>query len=82
MNNSLIVLLTVILESLFLYIIAALFSWKWIDIAFLGGLAIFGVLWIFHYQSAQTRNRENASIRGNTGITAESIHSPLHFHLW
>jgi len=67
LKNTIIVLITILLETLFLWVVSILINWKFIDVMFIGGLVIFGVIWLFQFNSTQTQNILNASEKGWKG---------------
>ncbi|MFZ3590664.1 hypothetical protein ACOI1C_15780 [Bacillus sp. DJP31] len=66
----LIVLGTVIVEAVLIYVISLLLGWNPIDMALLGGLALFGLVWMLQMNSVQQGNHETGYIKGTTGIDA------------
>ena len=67
MRKSYIVLLTIATELIALFIISKLITLNFIDTLFLGGLGLFGVVWLFSFSMTQQNNVFNASMKGITG---------------
>ncbi|WP_456270969.1 hypothetical protein [Bacillus sp. AK031] len=73
MKKASIVLLTMLIETGGLWIVSLVFGWNLMDVLFLGGLLIFGVIWLYLLFSNQTNNGFNAGVRGWTGQDAGEI---------
>ncbi|MYL34964.1 hypothetical protein GLW05_15375 [Pontibacillus yanchengensis] len=72
-NNVIIVVSTIMIEALFLGLLSYLMGWKFIDTAFVGGLALFGVNWLSSFSESQSSNVLNATVKGWTGLDAGGI---------
>ena len=59
-----VVIITAVIESLVLWLISFLLKLDFMEIAFLGGLAIFGFVWLFQLNSNRFNNEYNASVKG------------------
>ncbi|WP_077622843.1 hypothetical protein [Sediminibacillus massiliensis] len=73
--------MTIILETIILWAVSTLLSWRLIDVLFLGGIAIFGVAWLLFLSANQNRNMLNASSHNNTEHREEERIKPFVFHL-
>jgi hypothetical protein len=69
----LVVVGTILVEALILWGISALLGWSFIDISFLGGLTVFGIMWITQMNNVQSNNLDNAIIKGMTGQEVGSL---------
>ncbi|MBO9128095.1 hypothetical protein [Bacillus sp. 165] len=67
------VLLTIAMEAVLLWVVSMVFGWKFMDTVFLGGLVIFGVIWLFNLAVNQSNNVNNAVVKGWTGQDAGEI---------
>ena len=67
MRKGYIVLLTIATELIALFIISKLITLNFIDTLFLGGIGLFGVVWLFSFSMTQQNNVFNASMKGITG---------------
>lgn len=67
MDKVFIIAVTVAIETISLWLVSIFFSWSFIDTIFLGGLAIFGCVWLFQLNSNQTNNEYNAVAKGQNG---------------
>ena len=67
MKRTKIIFATIAGETILLYLISLLFGWSFLEIIFLGGLAIFGCIWLFKLNINQSNNQYNAHIKGWTG---------------
>jgi hypothetical protein len=73
MKKGTIVLLTMFVEAGLLWVVSSLFGWDLMEILFLGGLLIFGLIWLYLLFSNQSNNGFNAGVRGWTGQDAGEI---------
>ncbi|MGN7941679.1 hypothetical protein [Virgibacillus sp. 6R] len=73
MKKTLIVVLTMLIETGLLWILSIIFKWNLMEILFLGGVVIFAILWLFLYSSTQSNNQYNAGVKGETGQDSERI---------
>ncbi|KAA0545352.1 hypothetical protein FZW96_18440 [Bacillus sp. BGMRC 2118] len=64
MKNIGIVLGTIVVKSALLWYISQLLDWKFIDFAFLGGVALFGLCWFFQMNAVKMRNENSSYSRG------------------
>lgn len=60
MKNIVFFFFTILTEILILAGLARFFNWKFIDIMLLGGVLIFGLVWLLKLYSNQSRNQYNA----------------------
>lgn len=67
MKNIVVVIGTILVKGILLWGISYLLGWKYIDFAFLGGVALFGIVWFFQMNFVQSNNQENAFLRGMYG---------------
>ncbi|RTR36228.1 hypothetical protein EKG37_01335 [Robertmurraya yapensis] len=67
MKKFLAVILTILIETGLLWVISIIFKWNLMEILFLGGVIIFGLLWLFLFSSNQSQNQYNAGVKGMTG---------------
>ena len=67
MRKGYVVLLTIFTELLSLLIISKLINLSFIDTIFIGGIGIFGIVWLFSLSMNQRNNVFNASMKGVTG---------------
>jgi hypothetical protein len=75
-----ITLMTAVLETIVLWLVSYIFDWNFLDIILLGGLAIFGGVWLFRLNSNQISNGYNAVAKGWTGQNTGGI-SPFQFNM-
>jgi len=75
-----IIVVTVAFETVILWLVTLFFGWSLIETLFLGGLAIFGVVWLFQLNVNQTNNEYNATAKGFTGKESGVI-KPFQFSL-
>lgn len=80
MKRTKIIIATIAAETVLLYLISLLFGWSFLEIIFLGGLAIFGCIWLFQLNINQSNNQYNAHIKGWTGQTSGEI-KPFQYKL-
>lgn len=80
MKKSSIVLITVAIETMVLWFVSHFLGWVFIDTIFLGGLAIFGSVWLFQLYSNKTTNEFNATTRGWTRQDSGGI-KPFQFNM-
>lgn len=80
MNKVYIVAVTVAIETLSLWLVSLFFGWSFIDTIFLGGLAIFGCVWLFQLNNNQTNNEYNAFAKGQNGLDNGGI-MPFQFKM-
>lgn len=73
LKKTLIVVLTMLIETGLLWILSIIFKWNLMEILFLGGVVIFAILWLFLYSSTQSNNQFNARVTGETGQDSERI---------
>lgn len=73
MKSFLAVILTILIETGLLWGISIIFKWNLMEILFLGGVIIFGVLWLFLFSSNQSQNQYNARVKGTTGQEAGGV---------
>lgn len=57
------VVITIAIEAVSLWIISYFLHWALIDTLFLGGLAVFGIVWLYSFYTNQLRNESNANAR-------------------
>lgn len=80
MKKAYIVLVTILVEALLLWVVSRILGWKFIDIAFLGGILIFGIKWLFSLYIHQENNEFNAYLKGDTGQEAGGV-KPFEFNM-
>lgn len=66
MKKSYVVLITIGIETIGLWLVSFLLDWVFIDTLFLGGLVIFGGVWLFQVNTSRKNNQINATTRGWT----------------
>lgn len=80
MKNIFIIIATAAVETAVLWSISLFFDWNFIDIMLLGGLLIFGAIWLLQLYSNQTTNQYNAFSRiDNRQETPQAI--PFYFKI-
>jgi hypothetical protein len=67
MKKISIVLLTMLVEGGLIWGISKFFGLDFMEILFLGGLIIFGGIWLFLFYTNQIHNEMNVSTKGFTG---------------
>lgn len=67
MKKVYIIAITVAIETISLWLVSLFLGWNFIDTLLLGGLAIFGCVWMFKLHTNQTNNEFNAGTKGWTG---------------
>ncbi|MFD1017588.1 hypothetical protein [Thalassobacillus hwangdonensis] len=80
MKKLLVVLITIVAETIALAIVSYITGWNLMDILFLGSIVIFGIVWLFYLSTHQSGNVMNAGIRGTTGFNGGEI-KPFSFAL-
>jgi len=80
LKRTKIIITTIAVETIILYLISLLFDWSFLEIIFLGGLAIFGCIWLFQLNMNQSNNQYNAHIKGWTGQNSGEI-KPFQYKL-
>ncbi len=73
MKKLIIVLITMLVEVALIGGVSYLFNWVFIDILFLGALAIFGIIWLYNWNSNQLRNEMHATDKGINGVHTGAI---------
>ena len=73
MKKLIIVLVTMLVEVALIGGVSYLFDWAFIDILFLGALAIFGAVWLYSWNTTQLRNELHATDKGYTGVSCGEI---------
>ena len=73
MRKGYIVLSTIVTEFILLFIISKLINLNFIDTLFIGGLGLFGFVWLFSFSMTQQSNVFNTSLKGVTGQDAGGI---------
>ncbi|WP_273851912.1 hypothetical protein [Guptibacillus spartinae] len=73
MRKGYLVLLTIVTELIFLFIVSTFINLSFIDTLFIGGIGIFGVVWLFSFSMTQQNNVFNTSLKGVTGQDAGGI---------
>ncbi|MDP5274969.1 hypothetical protein [Chengkuizengella axinellae] len=71
MKKTMIVMLTMLIEFALLWGVSFTLGWALIDIIFLGGLAIFGVIWLTKVSGNLGKQAVNAEVRGWNGLKIE-----------
>jgi hypothetical protein len=67
MMNLVIILGTILIESLLIWVVSMLLNWNFFDISFLGGVIAFGAIWLLQINKVQNKNQDHAQIKGMTG---------------
>lgn len=80
MKKATLVLITIIIEAVFLWFISYIVSWDFIDITFIGGVIIFGIAWLFQFDRNQSRNEFNANRKGWAGQGSGEV-KPFEFQM-
>ncbi|QHE53403.1 hypothetical protein [Pontibacillus sp. HMF3514] len=73
MKSFLIVLGTVLFEFLLILVVAKLFGVQVMEVLFLGGAFIFGVIWLSGYEMNRVNNIVKAGTKGWTGLDAGQV---------
>jgi len=73
MKKLIIVLVTMLVELVLIASVSYLFDWVFIDILFLGALAIFGAVWLYNWNNHQLRNEMHATDKGVHGVSTGVI---------
>ncbi|WP_421385213.1 hypothetical protein ACOJQI_10760 [Bacillus salacetis] len=73
MKKALIVILTILIEAGLLWLVSIFFGWNFMDVIFIGGLLIFGGIWLYLLFTNQNNNGFNASVKGWTGQDAGEV---------
>lgn len=63
MNRIYAIAITIAIEAVSLWFISYILDWALIDTLFLGGLAIFGLVWLYSFYTHQLRNESNANAK-------------------
>lgn len=80
MKRTKIIIATIAAETILLYLISLIFGWSFLEIIFLGGLAMFGFIWLYELNINQSNNQYNAHIKGWTGQNSGVI-KPFHYKI-
>lgn len=80
MKKATIVFITILVETGFLWFISDIISWQFVDIIFIGGIIIFGIVWFFQLDKNQNSNVFNANRKGWNG-EGEAEVKPFEFEL-
>ncbi|WP_144510546.1 hypothetical protein [Bacillus sp. FJAT-22090] len=80
MKKSYIVLTTIAIETVVLWGVSLFFEWGFIDTIFLGGIAIFGCVWLSQLYFNQNNNQFNGYTKGWTGQNSGGI-KQFHFKM-
>ncbi|BCB04055.1 hypothetical protein [Bacillus sp. KH172YL63] len=67
------VTMTILIEAGLLGLVAFIFGWRLLDVLFIGGLLIFGAVWLYLLFINQSNNVHNTSIKGWTGQDAGEV---------
>ncbi|MEI5907927.1 hypothetical protein WAK64_12760 [Bacillus spongiae] len=67
MKKTLLVILTMLVEGGVIWGISKYFEWNIMEIIFLGGLVIFGVIWLFILYTTKIHNEMNVGLKSSTG---------------
>jgi hypothetical protein len=73
MRKAFVVIVTMLIEGGLLWGVSEIFQWNLMEILFLGGLLIFGVIWLFVFYTNQIHNEINVGAKGWTGQDAGGI---------
>lgn len=73
MKKGSVVLTTIAIEAIVLWLVSIFFEWVFIDTIFLGGIAIFGCVWLSQLYFNQTNNQFNGSMKGWTGQDSSGV---------
>lgn len=77
-KNLYIILATVLVETAILWGVSILLDWKFVDVIFLGSLAVFGLIWFLQLNSNRNSNEENAHLKGWNGQDGGGV-TPFQF---
>jgi len=80
MDKVYIIAVTVVIETILIWLVSLFFGWSFIDTIFLGGLAIFGCVWLFLLNNNQINNEYNAVTKGQNGQVTGVI-KPFQFKM-
>lgn len=78
MKKLWLVILVMIVETVALWIVSVLLNWNLMDVLFLGGLALFAVVWLVLLAINQSNNVYNSNEKGWTG---QNIGGVKQFHV-
>lgn len=78
LKNLYVIVATLLVETALIWGVSILLNWKMVDIIFLGGLALFGLIWFFQLNSNRQSNAENAHLKGWNGQNGGAI-TPFQF---
>lgn len=79
MKNIYIILATLTIETVIIWFVSLLLQWKFVDTLFLGGLLLFGIVYLLRLYIHQTNATFNANIAGWTWVEAGI--GPFHFRV-
>lgn len=68
LKNFLIIILTMLIETILLWAVSIFIGWDFMETIFLGGLLIFAIPWLYLFFSNHERNLYNANVKGMTGV--------------
>ncbi|WP_025786145.1 hypothetical protein [Sporosarcina sp. D27] len=67
MKKVLVVILTMLIETVLLWAVSIFIGWDFMETIFLGGLLIFAIPWLYLFFSNHEQNVYNANVKGMTG---------------
>lgn len=73
MKKTLLVILTMLLETGLLWAISMMIQWDFMEFVFLGSVLTFAIPWLFLYFNTQNQNVFNVSVKGATGQNAGRV---------
>jgi len=78
-KSLIIALLTICIEGLLFFGVTAMLDWSYIDVSSIGGILVFGVIWMIKFNSYQVVNTANPYER--VWATTEKERQPFQFNL-